>query len=83
MNSERTTTEYRPIPCASYDLYEIAILHGSRMQLLWQEDNVIHDQVVTPLSLRTAQGQEFLQLRTTHDETLELRLDQIQRATIL
>ena len=54
MNSDRPENNYTPISCANYDQYEIAILHGNKLQLTWQVDNVIYNQVVTPLNLRTA-----------------------------
>jgi transcriptional antiterminator Rof (Rho-off) len=83
MNSDRVETDYQPIACASYDQYEIAILHGRRLHLTWQEDNVIYDRVVTPLNLRTAHGEEFLVLRLPTGETREVRLDHIRRVETL
>ena len=83
MNSGLTETSYQPISCANYDQYEIAILHGSKMHLTWQADNVIYDQIVTPLNLRTAHGEEHLILRLVSGETAEVRLDHIRRAQIL
>lgn len=79
MNSNRIETDYKPVSCASYDQYEIAILHGSKMHLTWQTGNVIYDQVVTPLNLRTAQGAEYLTLRLASGETTEVRLDHIRQ----
>lgn len=83
MNGDRIETDYKPIPCANYDQYEIAIMHGRTLHLTWQEGNVIYDQVVTPLNLRTAHGEEFLILRTRTGETLEVRLDHIRRVQTL
>jgi len=83
MNRERIETSYTPISCANYDQYEIAILHGNQMHLTWQTDNMIHNQVVTPLNLRTAHGEEYLILRLASGETAEVRLDQIRRSQIL
>lgn len=82
MNSDPTDNDYQPISCARYDQYEIAIMHRRRMRLVWDEDNVIYDRVVTPLNLRTTQGQEFLIL-LDHGETRELRLDRIRRSETL
>jgi Rho-binding antiterminator len=78
MNNERIETSYQPISCANYDQYEIAILHGSKMHLTWQAGNIIHDQVVTPLNLRTAHGEEYLIVRLASGETAEVRLDHIR-----
>jgi Rho-binding antiterminator len=80
MNSDRTRTDYQPIACARYDQYEIAILHRRQLRLVWKEGNVIYDQLVTPLNLRTAHGEEFLILRLASGETREIRLDRIRRA---
>lgn len=83
MNSNRIETDYQPISCASYDQYELAILHGSKLRLTWQVENVIYDQVVTPLNLRTAQGEEFLILRLADGATTQVRLDHIRRTQTL
>ena len=83
MNSDRTETDYKPIPCAGYDQYEIAIMHGSKMHLTWQTGNVTYDQTITPLDLRTKQGEEFLVLRLASGETADVRLDHIRRARVL
>jgi len=83
MNSDRIETDYTPISCANYDQYEIAIMHGSKLHLTWQTDNVIYDQVVTPLNLRTAHGEEYLLLRLASGETAEVRLDHIRRSQAL
>lgn len=83
MNSDRIETSYKPISCANYDQYEIAIMHGSKMHLTWQANNVIYDQVVTPLDLRTAHGEEYLILRLACGELAEVRLDHIRRSQIL
>jgi Rho-binding antiterminator len=83
MNSGQTEISYTPISCANYDQYEIAILHGSKMHLSWQTGNIIHDQVVTPLNLRTARGEEYLIMRLASGETAEVRLDHIHRSQIL
>lgn len=78
MNS-KSPNDYRPISCANYDEYEIAIMHHARLHLTWQEDNVIYDQIVTPLNLHTRAGSEYLILRDTEGATREVRLDHIRR----
>lgn len=83
MSPDRPASDYRSISCASYDEYEIAILHHQRLHLIWHDGNVIHDQVIMPLNLRTAAGQEFLVLRLANGEVRELRLDRIRRAETL
>ncbi len=83
MNADRPASHYRPISCASYDEYEIAIMHRARLHLTWQEDNVTYDQVVTPLNLRTEAGAEYLILDDASGARHEVRLDQIRRMTPL
>lgn len=83
MNNDRIETDYQPIACANYDQYEIAILHAARLHLTWQTGNVIYDQVITPLNLRTAHGEEYLLLRLASGETTEVRLDRIRRSQTL
>jgi transcriptional antiterminator Rof (Rho-off) len=83
MNTDRIDTDYRPIACATYDQYELAILHRHRLHLVWHEGNVAHDRIVTPLNLRTAAGAEFLVVKLEDGEIRELRLDRIRRAETL
>ena len=83
MSPDRPASDYRSISCANYDEYEIAILHHQRLHLVWHNGNVIHDQVITPLNLRTAQGEEYLVLRLASGETTEIRLDHIRRSKAL
>lgn len=80
MNVDQPDTAYRPIACASYEQYELAILHRHRLHLVWGEDNATFDQVVTPLNLLTRAAQEFLVVRLANGETREVRLDRIRRA---
>lgn len=83
MNPDLPASNYRSISCAHYDEYEIAILRGRRLHLVWRDGNVIHDQVITPLNLRTAHGEEYLVLRLASGETTEIRLDHIHRSETL
>jgi len=71
---------YRPVSCVSYDVFEIAILHHSRLHLTWTENNILHDQVIMPLNLETLNGEEFLITRTSTDDVLRIRLDRIRKA---
>lgn len=83
MNTDRIDTGYRPIACASYDQYEIAIMHRRRLHLIWDEGNVTYDRIVTPLNLRTTAGEEFLVMRLADGEDREVRLDRIRRVETL
>ena len=62
-----------------YDTYEIAIMHGALLQLVWKDETNQHNiSVLKPLDLRTREGAEFLVAKTDVGETLHLRLDHIQ-----
>lgn len=75
-------TDYKPIACQTYDHYEMAIVQRKKLRLVWHEDNVIYDRIVTPLNLETRQGEEFLVFATPEGETHRTRLDQIKRADL-
>ncbi len=51
--AEPSTTDYVPIACSLHSEYELAILHRQPLRLVWNEGNVIHDEVVLPLDLKT------------------------------
>lgn len=74
-----TMTDYIPISCADYDLYEIAILHHQRLRLTWKVGNVIHDKTVTPLDLLTRNHEEFLICQDRSGDSLAIRLDYIRK----
>jgi len=70
---------YAPIDCDNYSEYELAIMHKQRLRLRWAEGNVVYEQIVLPLDLRTAQHEEFLVCRDDQGETRTIRLDHIQK----
>lgn len=70
---------YKPISCATYDTYEIAIMHGDLLQLVWKDKSEQHNiNIVKPLDLQTCEGAEFLIASTEDGKKLHLRLDHIQ-----
>lgn len=73
---------YRPISCASYSDYEVAILHRRKLHLRWAEANVIHEEIVTPNDLQTREHQEFLVCRTQSGAEIHVRLDHIRHAEV-
>ncbi|MHB8454089.1 MAG: Rho-binding antiterminator [Acidiferrobacterales bacterium] len=79
-DADDTTAGYRPISCANYDVFEIAILHRNNLRLIWATGNILHDQVLTPVNLETRNAEEFLIARTTTGQTLRIRLDWIRKA---
>lgn len=71
-------TDYRPIDCALYSEYELAIIQGRRLRLSW------HDETgqtcigtFTPLDLLTRDQAEYLVAEGGDGQRLELRLDRI------
>lgn len=73
-------TDYKPISCASYDRFEIAIMHRESLRLVWNEQNVVFDRVVTPVNLQTELGEEFLVVRDDNGMQ-RIRLDHIRKVS--
>lgn len=70
---------YVPISCDLHSEYELAILRRQRLRLVWANGNVLHDEVVLPLDLKTTNGEEFLACRTKDGITQSIRLDRVRR----
>ena len=71
-------TDYRPIPCALYSQYEIAILHRTPLRVYWRDTNgVTYLETLTPEDLVTRNGEEFLVGHNAAGETRRLRLDRV------
>lgn len=74
---------YQPIACSQYDLYEIAIMRGQMLDLVWCDEQGIEQQArVQPVSLQTRDGQEFLLLQRNPqqpDVVEAVRLDRIRK----
>jgi Rho-binding antiterminator len=69
---------YAPVSCDLYSELEVVILHRRRLRLRWVEGNVIHEEAVTPLDLRTREHAEYLVCRDQAGTELSLRLDCIR-----
>ena len=76
---DRPTTDYQPIACARYDVYESAITRRQRLQLVWHTDGVDHAQCVLPTDMETRDGEEFLIASDVHNNPLRIRLDKIRK----
>ncbi|MGA7801462.1 MAG: transcriptional antiterminator, Rof [Gammaproteobacteria bacterium] len=77
-------TDYRPIDCAIYSRYELAIMHRERLRVCWHgEDGMSHVETLRPRDLQTRSGAEYLIATGADDRRLELRLDRILEATPL
>jgi len=71
-------TDYRPISCALYSQYELAILHRTALRLRWRDGNgVTHLEILTLEDLETRGGEEFLLAHTRAGETVRVRLDRV------
>ena len=57
-----TAAGHVPISCDLHSEYELAILRRQWLRLVWSDEssakNVIHDQIVLPLDLKTANGDD-------------------------
>jgi len=74
------TAGYVPISCDLHSEYELAILRRQWLHLVWTDRNVVHDEMVLPLDLKTtAHHEEYLVCRTKDDTTHEIRLDHVRR----
>jgi Rho-binding antiterminator len=74
-------TDYRPINCAQYSEYELAIMHRERLRISWQEPGgQPRIDVVTPIDLVTRNHEEFLVIRGGEGQRLHLRLDYIRKS---
>lgn len=57
-------TDYRPVSCALYSRYELAILQRTAMRLRWRDGaGITHLETLTPEDLQTRGGEEFLLAR--------------------
>lgn len=71
-------TDCRPISCALYSSYEVAILHRTPLRVRWRAaDGVIYLETLTPEDLVTRDGEEFLVGHNGAGESRCLRLDQV------
>jgi Rho-binding antiterminator len=71
-------TDYTPIDCGLYSEYELAIMHGARLQLRWRDvEGFPRIEVLIPVDLRTRQGEEFLVVIDHAGDEREIRLDHI------
>ena len=79
---------YKPIACADYDIYEIAIMQHKMLILKWQKQSMdVCQQQVKPVALQIRDGAEYLlfeiiETQQTETERQEVRLDRIIKAVI-
>jgi transcriptional antiterminator Rof (Rho-off) len=85
-------SDYRPIACDLYDLFEIACLRRQRLLVRWRRGSEPDfssskegrsddaEQEIEPLGLVTRDGAEWLSARDLKGRSLALRLDWIAGA---
>ena len=74
-------SDYKPVDCAFYSRFELAILRRQRLLVSWHDtDGVSHLETLVPRDLKTREGAEYLLAETLAGGRLRLRLDRIQSA---
>lgn len=74
-------SDYKPIACETYDLYEIAIMRRQKLQMQWLDnEGQSRDEVIVPLSLMQFKGGEFLIFASPSQggEQEQVRLDWVK-----
>jgi Rho-binding antiterminator len=75
------TKDYTPIPCATYNRYEVAILNGQSLRVVWRSArNIDRLETLTPVDLRTRSGAEYMIARNHIGQSRVMRLDRIKNA---
>ena len=74
---------YQPISCDLYSEYELAIIRGHKIKLVWQENQQTSIATVTPIDLLTRDHQEFLKAVDHAGDQLQIRLDHIRSQTFI
>lgn len=72
-------TDYNPIPCDDHDRLELAVMHGTPLQITYR-DEAGHMQTETHVratDVQTRDGAEWLTIKFPSGETRNLRLDWI------
>ena len=78
--------QYQPIACSAYDIYEIAIMRGQKLDLTWFDAQGMRlSDRVTPINLRIMDGAEYLifEVCTGNQDKQQVRLDKIASASIV
>lgn len=76
-------TNYIPVSCDLHSQYELAIMHNSKLELSWLEDNEPVTATVIPRDIQTRNHAEYLIAETLDGKKTEFRLDHITEMRIL
>ncbi len=56
-------TDYTPIDCGRHSEFELAIMHGDTLNLIWRDaDGATHTEVVIAADLLTRNSEEFMRV---------------------
>ena len=71
-------SNYTPIECGLQSEYELAIMHKTKSEFIWIDINKTqHSVTAEPIDLLVRDKQEFLKIKTTKNEIIEIRLDKL------
>ena len=74
-------SDYTPIACELYARYELWILRGQTLRVIWRGANAsLHIETLRPIDLQTRAHVEYLVAKRGTGEHLELRVDRIAGA---
>jgi len=69
---------YQPVSCDLHSQYELAIIHKSKLQLVYKtENNSTIADVVTPIDVQIKNKAEYLIALSSANKNLYIRLDYI------
>lgn len=70
-------SDYQPIPCATHERLEFAVLRRIRIRLIWREAATNREirEIVHPMDVQTRDGAEWLRVQREKGTLEWLRLD--------
>lgn len=75
---------YQPVSCELHSEYELAIMHKNKLCLTWlEEGESVTKTGITPVDIQIKNKAEFLIAKTSEQNDLIIRLDQITKVDIL
>ena len=73
-------SDYRPIPCALHSDYERLAMANAPVRARWRNvAGQLRETVGRVADVRTRHGEEFLHLAQDDGQTVQIRLDRIER----
>ena len=75
------TDKYKPISCDLHSQYELWIMRGQEIKLVWQDGfGITRIERVMPIDVRAETGNEYLYFEDRSSVQQRIRLDYIRRA---